>query len=170
MMLGGALTTLNSVLRCLETEDRIMARKRRNPLLDQFLGKWRITETEAWGQDALDLLGVAHLEIEPDGMGTIQLIAIRGGIDCRAVERDGVAALEFCWDGISEGDSISGRGCDLPPIVVPPSMLVPESFSLGGGTKSRSQGKRARSPRGPAVYSPTSCGDDAYYTPLSSVL
>jgi hypothetical protein len=31
-------------------------------------------------------------------------------LDCRPVERDGRAGVEFSWDGDDEGDQVSGRG------------------------------------------------------------
>lgn len=77
--------------------------------MKQFLGKWRITEMSMWDSDALDLMSPACIEFEPQGMGAIQFIAVRGGIDYRASVRDGGLLVEFTWEGMSEGDRISGR-------------------------------------------------------------
>lgn len=77
--------------------------------IEQFLGRWRITEMSMWGSDALDLGGPACIEFEPDGMGAIHFIAARGGIDYRASLRGGRPLVEFTWEGMSEGDPISGR-------------------------------------------------------------
>jgi hypothetical protein len=31
-------------------------------------------------------------------------------MDCRSTERDGRTGVEFSWDGVDEGDQVSGRG------------------------------------------------------------
>ncbi len=77
---------------------------------DLVAGKWEITKMEVWDKATLDLLGPAHLEFDPDGMGGIGFIAIRGGIDYRVVERDGMPAVEFSWEGVEERDTRCGRG------------------------------------------------------------
>ena len=43
-------------------------------------------------------------------MGSLVFIAVMAGIDYRVVVRDGQPAVEFTWEGVSEGDQISGRG------------------------------------------------------------
>jgi hypothetical protein len=40
----------------------------------------------------------------------VRFIAVRGWLDCRPVERDGRVGVEFTWDGVDEGDQVSGRG------------------------------------------------------------
>lgn len=76
---------------------------------EQLLGRWRITEMSAWDADALDLVQPASVEFEPDGMGSIRFIAIRGGIDYRLSRDDDRLRVEFTWEGVSEGDAICGR-------------------------------------------------------------
>lgn len=71
-----------------------------------FAGKWRITETELWDDDALDLVVPAYITFDADGIGYFQMIAVQGGLDCR-FEGDRV---EFSWVGEDEGDPASGRG------------------------------------------------------------
>lgn len=65
---------------------------------------------ELWTSDDLDLLGPAHLTLERDGGGTMRFIAVDAVLDYRGVQRDGQPAIEFSFDGIDEGDHISGRG------------------------------------------------------------
>ena len=77
---------------------------------DVVLGRWEITEMEVWDKRTLDLVRPAHLEFDPDGMGALGFIAIRGGLDYRVVNRDGMPAVEFSWEGIEERDVRSGRG------------------------------------------------------------
>ncbi len=75
----------------------------------EFLGDWRIIETDVWESDALDLIQPAHLSIESDGTGSLAFIAIIADVDYRVEHRDGVPHLEFSWEGLSEGDPICGR-------------------------------------------------------------
>lgn len=73
------------------------------------VGTWEIIEMDLWDKATLDLIEPAHLVFDPDGMGGLRFIAVRGGIDYRIVTRDGQAAVEFSWEGIDEGDPRSGR-------------------------------------------------------------
>jgi hypothetical protein len=80
------------------------------PATNPFLGHWRITETELWSHEAIDLLGPAFIRFEDDRMGGFQFIAMRGGLDCRFSERGGLPLVEFSWEGDDEGDARCGRG------------------------------------------------------------
>ena len=73
-------------------------------------GRWRIVESEMWDQDALDLVGEAHITFGPDNIGEMNLIAIQAGIDYRVESRDGEQVVEFSFDGFEEMDPITGRG------------------------------------------------------------
>jgi hypothetical protein len=73
-------------------------------------GRWRITETEMWDREALDLIVPAHLTLGRNGLGEMQLIAIGAAIDYRLAERDGANVVEFSWSGVDEMDPTSGRG------------------------------------------------------------
>jgi len=53
------------------------------------VGTWRIVEMELWDRDALDLVEPAHIVFEPNGMGSLVLIAIEAGVDYRVLDRDG---------------------------------------------------------------------------------
>jgi hypothetical protein len=37
-------------------------------------------------------------------------VAVRGWLDCRQVQRDGRPGVEFTWEGVDEGDQVTGRG------------------------------------------------------------
>jgi hypothetical protein len=76
----------------------------------QLTGSWRITEMELWDSEAIELLGPAFIEINTDGTGAFQFIAVRGNLDCRFNEPGEDSAVEFSWDGDDEGDPASGRG------------------------------------------------------------
>ncbi|HVQ98873.1 MAG TPA: hypothetical protein VMS16_08740 [Mycobacterium sp.] len=50
------------------------------------------------------------IEFAGDGTGQFGFIAVRGWMDCRPAERDGRTGVEFTWEGVDEGDQVSGRG------------------------------------------------------------
>ena len=71
-----------------------------------FSGMWRITETEMWEQDDLDLVVPAHITFDEDGVGGFQLVAVTGEIDCRFEGK----RVEFSWQGDDDGEDANGRG------------------------------------------------------------
>jgi hypothetical protein len=75
-----------------------------------LIGRWRIMEMSGWDRDAIDLIEPGFIEFAGDGTGEFGFIAVRGRLDGRPAERDGRAGVEFTWDGIDEGDDVSGRG------------------------------------------------------------
>jgi hypothetical protein len=81
-----------------------MARNR-----EVVVGRWRIVETEVWGQDALDLVVPAYIAFDRDGLGEMQLIAIGASIDYRVEKRLDGPFVEFSWSGFDDGDPTSGR-------------------------------------------------------------
>lgn len=76
----------------------------------EFVGRWRITWTEIWDSDALDLVSPAYIQFGDDGLGGFGMIALRGWLDCRYGQRDGRPSVEFSWQGEDEGDDACGRG------------------------------------------------------------
>jgi hypothetical protein len=52
----------------------------------------------------------AFIEFGTDLQGRFGFLVVDGWMDCRAVERSGRAGVEFSWEGIDEGDDVSGRG------------------------------------------------------------
>jgi len=73
-------------------------------------GDWRITSTEVWDRDALDLVRPAFIRFEDDHVGGFGMIAIQGGLHWYYGERDGRPLVEWTWEGEDEGDLRSGRG------------------------------------------------------------
>ena len=67
-------------------------------------------ETSGWDRDAIDLVEPGYIEFAQDGTGQFGLIAVRGWLDGRPLERDGRVGVEFSWAGVDEGDPVSGRG------------------------------------------------------------
>jgi len=73
-------------------------------------GEWRITATELWARDALDLVQPAFVRFGADRLGELGMIAVRAELDCRYGERDGHPLVEFTFAGDDEGDPCLGRG------------------------------------------------------------
>jgi hypothetical protein len=73
-------------------------------------GRWRIVEMSNWDRDAIDLAEPGFIEFAGDGSGQFGFIAVSAWLDCRPVQRDGRVGVEFTWEGVDEGDQVSGRG------------------------------------------------------------
>lgn len=76
----------------------------------QLTGRWRIVEMSGWDRDVIDLVEPGFIEFDGDGSGQFGFIAVRGWLECSPAERDGRAGVEFSWEGVDEGDQVSGRG------------------------------------------------------------
>ena len=74
------------------------------------MGRWRITETELWEPDDLDLLGPAQIVLERGGQGRMSFIAVDLLLDYQLARRDNRDGVEFTFSGSDEGDRVSGRG------------------------------------------------------------
>ncbi len=72
----------------------------------EFQGTWRIVEMEVWDREYLDLVVPAHITFESDGLGEFQFGTVQGWLDCRFA----AGRVEFSWEGLSDGDTVSGRG------------------------------------------------------------
>ena len=76
----------------------------------QLIDRWRITEMDEWDSDAIDLVQPAFIEFSGDRHGAFGFIVVRGWMDCRPFERDGLPGVEFSWNGDDDGRETSGRG------------------------------------------------------------
>jgi hypothetical protein len=76
----------------------------------KYIGKWRIEEMELWDRDFIDLVVHGHITVKKDGTGSLKFGAVEAEIDCRVESIGGVERLEFSFDGVDEGDPVSGRG------------------------------------------------------------
>jgi hypothetical protein len=65
---------------------------------------------DQWDEEYLDLVETAHITIDKHGQGEFLFGAVKGWLDCRFTERDGLPFVEFSWEGLSEGDDLCGRG------------------------------------------------------------
>lgn len=75
-----------------------------------FQGRWHIVETELWDQDALDTVQPAFLKFDDESIGSLGMIVIGAGLDCRFGTRDGKPIVEFTFEGDDDGHPCSGRG------------------------------------------------------------
>jgi hypothetical protein len=75
-----------------------------------LIGRWRIVDMSGWDRDAIDLAEPAFIEFARDGTGQFGFIAVHGWLDCRRAERDGRPGVDFTWEGVDDGDQVSGRG------------------------------------------------------------
>jgi hypothetical protein len=63
-----------------------------------------------WPKDYLDLEVPAFIEFGSGQLGEFWFGAVHGWTDYRVSQRDRQPAIEFSWQGVSEGDELSGRG------------------------------------------------------------
>lgn len=81
-----------------------------NKTMARLTGRWRIVEMSNWDRDAIDLVEPGFIEFTQDRTGQLGFVAVSGWLDCRPGERDGKPGVDFTWEGIDEGDQVSGRG------------------------------------------------------------
>lgn len=74
------------------------------------VGRWRITDMEAWDADYFDIEIQAHITIRDDLTGRFQFGFVQGDVDARISDIGGVTCVEFSWSGVDENDPVSGRG------------------------------------------------------------
>ncbi len=74
-----------------------------------FSGTWRITETELWDTEALDTVQPAFIRFDDEMIGSLGMIVIQAGLDCRFGERDGKPLVEFTFEGDDDGHPCTGR-------------------------------------------------------------
>jgi hypothetical protein len=75
-----------------------------------MIGTWRITRTELWDREALDLVEPAFIRFEPDRFGELAMIALRADVDCRFESEDSPTRVEFSLVGDDDGTPCAGRG------------------------------------------------------------
>lgn len=75
-----------------------------------FVGRWRITRTDLWGEDDLDLVGRPEIVFDRRGCGSIQVGALQAEVDYRVDKNARPPRADFTWSGVDEMDAVSGRG------------------------------------------------------------
>ncbi len=79
-------------------------------MVNNYIGKWHITEMELWDRDFIDMEVPGHITFQKDGLGLFQFGAVQGEIDHRLEKINGLERLEFTWAGQDENDPVCGRG------------------------------------------------------------
>ena len=75
-----------------------------------IVGVWHIDSMPLWDRDYLDLERPAHFTFGRDRLGSFQFGAVAGYIDYRVTSTEGLARVEFSWEGFNDSDASSGRG------------------------------------------------------------
>ncbi len=73
---------------------------------NSYIGKWRIVWMDTWAQDYVDMEVPGYFAFEKKGLGDFQFGLVQGGMDWKVQDE----RLEFSWDGVDEGNQITGRG------------------------------------------------------------
>ena len=71
-----------------------------------LLGKWRITQSDLWDKDHLDLVAPAYILFAEDGHGEVAFGALNAGLDLEY----GKSLVFFTWAGFEEMDEVNGSG------------------------------------------------------------
>ena len=75
-----------------------------------IIGRWNITEIEAWDPEFFNMEVQAFIEYGPDSRGRFQFCLVQGFMDHCLMERDGKPSVEWSWEGSDEMDPACGRG------------------------------------------------------------
>ncbi len=75
-----------------------------------IIGRWNITEMEAWDPESFNMEVHAFIEFGPDSRGRFQFCLVQGFMDYCLTDRDGKPSVEWSWEGSDEMDPASGRG------------------------------------------------------------
>jgi hypothetical protein len=76
--------------------------------MNEFVGKWRITQMAVWSQDTVDLIEEGCFYFDEDDQGRFIFCAVEGDMD--VVVNTRMPELEFSWEGSDDGRPVCGRG------------------------------------------------------------
>ena len=71
-----------------------------------IIGRWRITDMEAWDADFIDMMEPGYIRFDADGSGEFVFGTVYGAISGTYGSGD----IDFTWEGNSEMDSACGDG------------------------------------------------------------
>lgn len=75
-----------------------------------LIGTWRITRTELWDQEALDLVEPAFIRFAAEDIGELSMIALHADVDFRVAGKEAPPRVEFSFVGDDDGSPCAGRG------------------------------------------------------------
>jgi len=76
--------------------------------MNEFVGKWRITEMEQWLQKDVDIVEDGYFEFLDNNQGQFAFCVVEGHMN--VVVNTRMPELEFSWEGTDESDPVCGRG------------------------------------------------------------
>jgi len=76
----------------------------------KFIGKWYISEMEAWDKDYIDEDVKGYFRFDENNQGEFQFGYVHGYMDCEYTVKDKNTIVEFSWIGNDEMDLTDGRG------------------------------------------------------------
>ncbi|MGL1957811.1 MAG: hypothetical protein OCD00_10910 [Colwellia sp.] len=76
--------------------------------MNEFVGKWRITEMEVWSQDMVDLVEDGYFSFDESDQGQFIFCAVEGHMD--VVVNTRIPELQFSWEGTDDARPVCGRG------------------------------------------------------------
>ena len=71
----------------------------------EYRGWWRITETSAWVNDGIDILGTAVISLTGHA-DRLRMHCLLAYVNCKAIK----TGVSFTWEGAWEYDQMSGSG------------------------------------------------------------
>ena len=77
---------------------------------NEFIGKWRFTEMDAWDLDFIDMIAPGYIQFSKNDTGEFKFGCVYGFMDCRTEENGDKDKIEFTWEGNDEADPAFGRG------------------------------------------------------------
>ena len=77
-----------------------------DPKTPEAVGRWRITGSDTWDREFLDLVNPARFTLDDNGRGTIEF----GAVHLDLTVADSQQLLFFRFAGFDEGDEVSGDG------------------------------------------------------------
>ena len=75
-----------------------------------YIGTWRIKETEIWDEDYINLVRPGQIKISKNGIGSLRFGTVQAELDCKTNQIGEDERIEFTFEGSDEGDSCLGRG------------------------------------------------------------
>ena len=75
----------------------------------KFIGSWRITKSEQWDPEMLNMDQTAIIEIEKNGFGSFNFCAVEADIDYR-ISKNEKDKIEFSFNGVDVRDPVNGMG------------------------------------------------------------
>jgi len=82
--------------------------KRSPSVKTAFVGRWRIIEMEQWDQDYVNMTETGHITFKKGGVGNFHFGCVDAELDWR--HDDAAQRVDFTFDGMCEGDQMTGRG------------------------------------------------------------